>query len=89
MNTKSTKLLQDLGAYVLADSHQPVCVKKAAEMIRAERSYRWVGIYKVTRGEFVIMAGTGEEPPTYARFPATQGLCGAVVESRRRSWCPM
>lgn len=82
MKTKSTKLLQELGAYVLADSHQPVCVKKAAEMIRAERGYRWVGIYKVTRGECVIVAGTGEEPPTYPRFPVTQGLCGAVVESQ-------
>ena len=50
-------------------------------MIRAERGYRWVGIYKVTRGECVIVAGTGNEPPTYPRFPATQGLCGAVVDS--------
>lgn len=57
-------------------------MKKAAEMIRAERGYRWVGIYKVTRGECVILAGTGEEPPTYRRFPVTQGLCGAVVESQ-------
>jgi L-methionine (R)-S-oxide reductase len=78
----STKLLQDLGAYVLADSHKPLCAKKAAELIRAERGYRWVGIYKVTRGECIIVAGTGSEPPTYARFPATQGLCGAVVESQ-------
>ena len=50
-------------------------------MIRAERGYRWVGIYKVTRGECVIVAGTGNKPPTYPRFPATQGLCGAVVDS--------
>lgn len=82
MKKKSTDLLQDLGAYVLADSREPLCVKKAAELIRAERGYRWVGIYKVTRGECIILAGTGEEPPTYQRFPSTQGLCGAVVESR-------
>lgn len=50
-------------------------------MIRAERGYRWVGIYKVTRSECIIIAGTGDEPPTYPRFPVTQGLCGAVVES--------
>jgi GAF domain-containing protein len=81
VKTSSTKLLQDLGAFVLADSHQPLCVRRAAELIRAERGYRWVGIYKVTRGECVIVAGTGEEPPTYPRFPVTQGLCGAVVES--------
>lgn len=82
MKKNSTKLLQDLAAYVLADSQETICVKKAAEMIRAQRGYRWVGIYKVTRGECVILAGTGDKPPTYARFPATQGLCGAVVESR-------
>ncbi len=82
MKTDSTKLLQDLGAYVLADSAEPLCVRKAAEMIRAERGYRWVGVYKVTRGECIIVAGTGEEPPTYPQFPATQGLCGAVVESQ-------
>ena len=81
MKKDSTKLLQDLAGFVLADCHGPECVKKAAEMIRAERGYRWVGIYKVTRGECVIVTGTGNEPPTYPRFPATQGLCGAVVES--------
>ena len=52
-------------------------------MVRAERGYRWVGVYKVCRGDFVIVAGTGDEPPTYARFPITQGLCGAVAESRQ------
>ena len=82
MKKDSTKLLQDLGAYMLADSREPACPKKAAEMIRAERGYRWVGIYKVARGECTIIAGTGEDPPTYPRFPKTQGLCGAVVESR-------
>ena len=82
MKKDSTELLQDLGAFVLAAAHGPECVKKAAEMIRAARGYRWVGIYKVTRGECVIVAGTGNKPPTYPRFPATQGLCGAVVDSR-------
>ena len=30
----------------------------------------------------MIVAGTGNEPPTYARFPMTQGLCGAAAETR-------
>ena len=29
-------------------------------MVRAERDYRWVGIYKIERGDFVIAAGTGQ-----------------------------
>jgi L-methionine (R)-S-oxide reductase len=27
------------------------------------------------------MAETGSEPPAYARFPITQGLCGAALDS--------
>jgi GAF domain-containing protein len=50
-------------------------------MIRAARDYRWVGVYKIIKDEFVIQAETGNEPPTYARFPVTQGLCGAALES--------
>ena len=29
----------------------------------------------------MIMAESGEEPATYARFPISQGLCGAALES--------
>jgi GAF domain-containing protein len=83
LKTDSTNLLQDLAAYLLAAPKNPETVKRAAEMVRAERGYRWVGVYKVSRGDFVIVAGTGDEPPTYARFPITQGLCGAAAESGR------
>jgi L-methionine (R)-S-oxide reductase len=82
LKNNSTKLLQDLAAFLLAAPKNPATIKKAAEMVRAERSYRWVGVYKLERNEFVIAAGTGDEPPTYARFPMGQGLCGAVAESR-------
>src|SRR5437870_12381798 len=51
------------------------------EKIRAARGYRWVAVYKIIKDEFVIQAETGNEPPTYARFPVTQGLCGAALES--------
>ncbi len=82
MKTDSTKLLQDLAAYLLAAPKIPETVKRAAEMVRSERQYRWIGVYKIERGDFVIVAGTGDDPPTYARFPITQGLCGVVAESR-------
>jgi putative methionine-R-sulfoxide reductase with GAF domain len=81
MKTNSTKLLQDLAAFVLAAPKKPSSLKKAAEMIRAERDYRWIGIYKIERGDFVLAAGTGNKPPAYRRFPKCQGLCGAVAES--------
>lgn len=81
MRTETCKTLQEIGAFVLAGGCAPKRLKEVAEMIRAARNYRWVGIYKVTKKEFVILAGTGNEPPTYARFPVTQGLCGAVLDS--------
>jgi putative methionine-R-sulfoxide reductase with GAF domain len=83
MHGPTIKQLQELGAFVLAGGCGPKQIKKVAEMIRTARDYRWVGIYKVTTKEFVIMAGTGDEPPAYPRFPLTQGLCAAVLESRK------
>jgi L-methionine (R)-S-oxide reductase len=81
MHQTTLKRLQEIGAYVLASGCKRKDIKKVAEMIRSARDYRWVGIYKIVKDDFVIITGTGTEPPAYARFPTTQGLCGAVLES--------
>jgi len=80
MKTETVKELQEIGAFVLAGG----CAKRmkhVTEMIRAARNYRWVGVYKIIRKEFVFMAASDHEPPAYPRFPITQGLCGAALES--------
>lgn len=82
MNGTTIKKLQELGAFMLAGGCTKKRTKEVAEMIRTARDYRWVGIYKVTPKEFAIMAGTGDEPPAYPRFPLTQGLCAAALESK-------
>ncbi len=82
-NDAKTKLLQELGVLALAGKHGPNELKKLAEMIRGGRDYRWVGIYKIIRGDLTIVGGTGKTPPAYPRFPVTQGLCGAAVEARK------
>ncbi len=76
------KMLQELGAFILAGAKGTDDVKQMADMICGARGWRWVGVYKLTRGELAIVAGSGDQPPCYQRFPATQGLCGAAVESR-------
>jgi L-methionine (R)-S-oxide reductase len=81
MKPYTCKKLQEIGAFALAGGCTAKRLKQVAEMVRAARDYHWVGIYKVTKKEFVIMTETGDEPPTYARFPITQGLCGAALES--------
>ncbi len=77
------KKLQEIGAFVLAGAKTPGQMCITAEMIRAACEYRWVGIYKIVRGDFVIVAKTGKCPPAYPRFPITQGLAGAAVESKQ------
>jgi L-methionine (R)-S-oxide reductase len=77
------KKLQEIGAFVLAGAKTPDQLCITAEMIRAACDYRWVGIYKIVRGDFVIVAKTGKCPPAYPRFPITQGLAAAAVESKQ------
>jgi GAF domain-containing protein len=77
------KKLQEIGAFVLAGARKPEQLCEIAEMTRAACGYRWVGIYKIVRGDFVIVAKTGECPPAYPRFPVTQGLAAAAVESKQ------
>lgn len=81
-DSKTLKMLQELGAFILAGAKGRGDVKRMCEMIRDARHWRWVGVYKLTRGDLMIIAGSGDDPPCYPQFPATQGLCGAAVESR-------
>ena len=81
MHSETLKKLQDIGGFVLASGCTKKRLKQVAEMIRAARDYRFIAIYKIQNDEFVILAGTGNEPPAYPRFPITQGLCGAALES--------
>ena len=80
---KIGKKLQELGAFVLAGAKGPDHLCIMAEMIRAACDYRYVGIYKIVRGDFMIVAKTGKCPPAYPRFPITQGLAGAAVEAKQ------
>jgi len=77
------KRLQELGCFVLAGAKAPDQLCTMAEMIRAACDYRWVGIYKIVRGDFVIVAKTGKCPPAYPRFPITQGLAATALESKQ------
>jgi len=82
-NSSIGKKLQELGAFVLAGAKEPDQLCQMAEMIRAACDYRWVGIYKISRGDFVIVAKTGSCPPAYPRFPVTQGLAGSALETKQ------
>lgn len=74
--------LDQIGDVATRGGRTAEMVKQIAEMIRSARSYRWVGIYKVTDAEIAAIAWTGTEAPAHPRFPTTQGLCGAAAKSR-------
>lgn len=75
------KMLQELGTLILAGANGQSDVKQMIEMICGARGWRWVGVYKLVRGKLVIVAGSDDEAVCYPEFPATQGLCGAAVDS--------
>ena len=81
MKEATCKKLQEIGAFALAGGCTRKRMNQLVEMIRAARDYRWVGVYKIIKDEFVILAETGKDPATYPRFPITQGLCGAALDS--------
>src|ERR1700730_1373196 len=75
MKETTCKKLQEIGAFALAGGCTRKRMKQRVEMIRAARNYRWLAVYKIVKDEFVILAGTGNEPPTYPQFPITQAVC--------------
>ena len=81
MKQATCKHLQEIGAFALAGGCTRKRMAQLVEMIRGARHYRWVGVYKIIKNEFVILAETGSEPATYPRFPISQGLCGAALDS--------
>jgi putative methionine-R-sulfoxide reductase with GAF domain len=66
-----------------ADSESPRAerARTSAEILRAARDYRWVGIYDVGDDEISLLAHTGA-PPAQSRFPLTEGLSGEAVRTR-------
>ena len=64
-----------------------VRARRAAELIRQARDYRWVGIYDVGDEEIELIGHTGPVAPVFVRFPVTQGLSGDVVRTRDTVVC--
>jgi L-methionine (R)-S-oxide reductase len=69
-------------AGTLARIERSMKARRAADIIREARSYRWVGLYDVSATEIAAIGWTGTEAPAYPRFPVTQGLSGAAVAAR-------
>jgi GAF domain-containing protein len=74
--------LRQIGEVLALDWTREQKAKRIAELIRASRSFHWVGVYAVEGGEIAGIGWTGTQAPAFPRFPATQGLCGAALALR-------
>jgi putative methionine-R-sulfoxide reductase with GAF domain len=57
--------------------------RRVAEAVRLAGNYRWVGVYDVSELEIAVIAWSGMGAPAHPRFPATLGLSGHAVSTRR------
>ena len=83
-----TRLLEEIREVVASAVARRLKARRVAELIRAARSYHWVGLYDVTATEIVAIAWTGSVAPAFTAFPLTQGLNGAAVAARSRIIVP-
>lgn len=59
-----------------------VRARKAAEIVRAARAYRWVGIYDVDDDRVELLGHTGVQAPVFVEFSADEGLSGEAIRTR-------
>ena len=81
MATDRSAAVAAIAETAVSADHREHRAAAIAEIVRRSGDYRWVGIYDVGDEEIAIVAWSGSGPPSYPRFPRTQGLSGAAAAS--------
>jgi phosphinothricin acetyltransferase len=76
-------LLQELDHLLRRPGSRAVIAARAADAIRAQTPWRWVGIYTVSDGRVTNEAWSGPQPPAHPVFPATAGLTSAALATQK------
>ena len=82
------RALQEIGATIVAGGKGHDVVEEIAQLVQRTCKYRWVGVYKIKRKDFVIEAATNKMKPACPRFPIKQGLSAKALEERRTVMVP-
>jgi putative methionine-R-sulfoxide reductase with GAF domain len=82
VDVTAADLVEDVRHEAAADAPAGTRARRAAELIRARTSRRWVGIYRVTTDEVENLAWSGPAAPAHPNFPIDRGLTGAAIRSR-------
>ena len=83
-----SRALQEIGATIVAGGKGHDVVEEIAQLVQRTCKYRWVGVYKIKRNDFVIEAATNKMKPACPRFPIKQGLSAKALEERRTVMVP-
>lgn len=78
----SDDLRRELSAALDTSVLREVRARHAAEVVRAARGYRWVGIYDVDDDRIELLGHTGPDAPVFVSFSADEGLSGEAVRTR-------
>ena len=72
----------DLAAVLDTTEMRDVRAHNAAEIVRAARGYRWVGIYDVDDDRIELIGHTGVQAPVFVEVPSDRGLSGEALRAR-------
>ena len=78
----SQSIARDIAAVLDTDDRREVRARRAAEIVRAARGYRWVGIYDVDDDRIELIGHTGPDAPVFVSFSTSEGLSGEAVRTR-------
>ncbi len=78
----SDSTLRELAASLDSTDMRDLRARRAAEIVRAARGYRWVGIYDVDDDRIELIGHTGVQAPVFVEFPVDRGLSGEAVRTR-------
>ncbi len=79
----SESIVRELAAAVDSSDLREVRAQRAAEIVRAARGYRWVGIYEVDDDRIAMLGHTGATAPVSISFGSAEGASGDVVRTGR------
>src|SRR2546423_13574553 len=82
------RALQEIGATIVAGGKGHDVGEEIAQLVQRTCKYRWGGVYKIQRNDFVIEAATNKMKPACPRFPGTQRLKARATEERKTVMIP-
>jgi putative methionine-R-sulfoxide reductase with GAF domain len=78
----SDSTTRELAAVLDTTEMREVRARRAAEIVRVARNYRWVGIYDVDDDRVELLGHTGVQAPVFVEFSAEEGLSGEAIRTR-------